>query len=122
MRVRARALVTDLRPPSYLLFTSCLDLLWRLPFPCCHTPAVASSGLLTEIVMLRQQKEMPQVHDRMLSIDDVSRWLGVSNSTTRRLVRVGDLPPSVRVGRLRRWRRSTLENWAKDREEVFDVN
>lgn len=72
--------------------------------------------------MLRQQKEMPQVHDRMLSIDDVSRWLGVSNSTTRRLVRVGDLPPSVRVGRLRRWRRSTLENWAKDREEVFDVN
>ena len=45
--------------------------------------------------------------DEVGDVHDAARWLGCSHPTIERAVRRGELP-SVRVGRLRRFRRSDL--------------
>ena len=47
----------------------------------------------------------------LLSVKQVAEALGVGERTIWRLSATGQLPEPIRIGRLRRWRRSTLEAW-----------
>lgn len=51
----------------------------------------------------------------MMSADDLAARLAVSRRTVDALDAAGDLPPSIRVGRQRRWQRATVEMWIEHR-------
>ena len=50
--------------------------------------------------------------------------LGISERTVWRLSATGELPEPIRMGSLRRWRRSTLETWLAqaERQARSDAN
>ena len=47
--------------------------------------------------------------DDLLTIEEVTALLGKSRQTVYNMLKDGRLPPAARLGRLRRWRRSTVE-------------
>lgn len=53
----------------------------------------------------------PGVAAELLDVQQVSRLLGCSCAGVRRLCDRGQMPPSVRLGKLRRWRRADLFSW-----------
>jgi len=50
-----------------------------------------------------------------LSLPDVSRFTGISQHHLRLLAKSGQLP-HIRVGRLYRFRRETIETWMREEE------
>ena len=58
---------------------------------------------------------LPPDVDRLLSVREVARWLGVAPSTVRRYVASGDLPSPIVLGgsgghaQTHRWRQSAIE-------------
>ena len=52
----------------------------------------------------------------LLSVKAVAAALGISERSIWRLSDTGELPAPIRVGRLRRWRRSSIENWIAQAE------
>ena len=53
--------------------------------------------------------------DKLLSVEDVAELLGVKASWVYAESRAGRLP-TVMVGRYRRFRRSSVEQWVSDQE------
>ena len=51
-----------------------------------------------------------------MSVKDVADALAVSERTVWRLAAVGEIPQPMSIGRLKRWRRSTLEAWLARQE------
>jgi len=47
----------------------------------------------------------------LLDVRSVARLVGCSTKHIRRMVRAGKLPTPVKVGRLTRWSRASLESW-----------
>ena len=47
--------------------------------------------------------------DDLLTIEEATALLGKSRQTVYNMLKDGRLPPAARLGRLRRWRRSTVE-------------
>lgn len=47
----------------------------------------------------------------LLNIHDVARMLQISVRKIELMVASGELPPPIRLGRLRRWRPDTIEAW-----------
>ena len=60
----------------------------------------------------------------LLSVKQVAQALGIGERTVWRLSATGELPDAIRIGRLRRWRRSTLEAWLAraEREARHNAN
>lgn len=50
----------------------------------------------------------------MLDVDSFAELLGVSTRHIRRLVDAGKCPQPVRLGRVCRWPRPTVESWIAD--------
>ena len=48
---------------------------------------------------------------------EITHLIQISRATLDRLVRDGDFPPPIKVGRVNRWRRTAIEEWAREREE-----
>ena len=51
--------------------------------------------------------------DKLLTTEDVAAWLGIKKCTLEkaRSMRIGNFPPFVRIGRVVRYRRSTVQAW-----------
>ena len=47
----------------------------------------------------------------LLSISDLQTALGISERTLWRMASAGKLPASIKIGKLRRWRRSDVDAW-----------
>jgi excisionase family DNA binding protein len=47
----------------------------------------------------------------LLSLNDLAVALRVSARTVARLAAAGQLPPALKIGRLRRWSRRAVEEW-----------
>jgi excisionase family DNA binding protein len=45
---------------------------------------------------------------------DVAKYLGVSERTVRNLIRRGELPPPIRIGRKRFWLTEQFTRWLHD--------
>ena len=60
----------------------------------------------------------------LLSVKEVAQALGIGERSVWRLSATGELPEPIPVGRLRKWRRSSLENWLAraEREARRDAN
>ena len=61
--------------------------------------------------------------EHMLDAQEVADWLGVGIASVYRMAKDGRLPPPVRLGRVSRWRRSSLETAiaaAEQKEELAD--
>lgn len=51
-----------------------------------------------------------------LNSKDLQEMTGIASSTWRWWVSIGEGPASVKIGRRRLWRRSTVEAWLRERE------
>ncbi len=60
----------------------------------------------------------PRAVQLLWSERDVAYALGVSPRTVRRLVDTDELPPPLRVGGMKRWRRSAIESWIEKRQRA----
>jgi prophage regulatory protein len=56
------------------------------------------------------------MNDDLVNIFDLSRMVGLSDRTIRRLVRGGSFPKPLHLGAARRWRRKAVEKWITDCE------
>lgn len=61
---------------------------------------------------------MDQSHSlQLISSKRFASLLGVSTRTLNTLQKNGDLPPSLRVGQVRRWRLTQVENWITEKQK-----
>ena len=61
----------------------------------------------------------PLESDPLLKAEEIARKLGVSPRTFARWLRSGDFPGAdLRVGRVIRWRASTLDKWVAERGKL----
>jgi excisionase family DNA binding protein len=51
------------------------------------------------------------VPDRLLRPDETANRLGCTRRTLEKRIALGDAPPSIRLGRLRRFPESALNDW-----------
>tara|TARA_B100000809_G_C15131280_1_gene528533 strand:+ start:3612 stop:3800 length:189 start_codon:yes stop_codon:yes gene_type:complete len=49
--------------------------------------------------------------EQLLTFAELAALLHVSRSTASRMLKAGNLPPHVRVGMRRRWRRRDVASW-----------
>ena len=56
-----------------------------------------------------------QTDGEMISASELAEILGVKPRSVSRWASSGKLPKPLKVGGIRRWRRSTIELWMKDR-------
>ena len=61
--------------------------------------------------------EMVEMEDRWLSVDEISKHLGVSNDTVYRWI--GRNMPSHRMGRLWKFKKNEVDAWVKTGGAVF---
>jgi len=54
--------------------------------------------------------------ETLLSIRDVALWLGVKPAKVYEMERNGDGPPSIRLGKLIKFRRAAVEDWLERNE------
>ena len=55
---------------------------------------------------------MPQMDDRWLSIDEISKYLGVSSDTVYRWIDKQGMPV-YRIGRLWKFKKEDVDTWVK---------
>ena len=53
-------------------------------------------------------------HSLFLAASDIANLLGCSTRHVRRLVASRRIPPPLRFGRLKRWRREDIDRWLAD--------
>ena len=59
--------------------------------------------------------QSPELIDRLLTIDEVRRIVGLSNATLYRLINRGQFPSPVRIGRTSRWPESEVSSFLQAR-------
>lgn len=59
---------------------------------------------------------MHKAQDVLLRVADVIAVMGISRSTWQKLVRTGQTPPIVRIGKVHRVRRGALTEWLEKKE------
>ena len=52
--------------------------------------------------------------DEKIDQHDVAKYLGVSTRTVRTLIKRGDLPPPIRIGRKQFWLKDKFTRWLHD--------
>jgi len=62
---------------------------------------------------------MQETGHQLMTFAEVFRLLHVSRSTANRMRREDDFPPSVQVGRRKRWRRHDVDKWLEGQREGF---
>jgi len=55
---------------------------------------------------------MTQIEDRWLSVEEISKYLGISNDTVYRWIHKHRMP-SHRMGRLWKFRKEEVDEWVK---------
>ncbi len=55
--------------------------------------------------------------EQLLSIKDVAQWLGLRQPQLRAKVREGNGPPHLRIGKLIKFRRQSVERWLDEQEQ-----
>ena len=55
-------------------------------------------------------------NDKLLSVKDVAQKLAVRTAKVYEMAKSGDGPPSVRIGKLIKFRPQAVEQWLKDQE------
>ena len=53
--------------------------------------------------------------DEKIEQHDVAKYLGVSTRTVRNLIKRGELPPPICIGRKRFWLKGKFARWLQDR-------
>ena len=56
---------------------------------------------------------------QLMTFAEVFRLLHVSRSTAVRMRHDGEFPPSIQVGRRKRWRRNDVDRWLEGQREGF---
>jgi len=74
------------------------------------------SRLEQELEDLRQRLNGDDEPDRLLALDDVAKWLGVSHRTVDRIIAAGDLKP-IRTRGIRRFHPQTVDAYIRRRAE-----
>ena len=54
--------------------------------------------------------------EQYISSKQIQSALGLSKTGIHLLLKRGDMPQGIRVGRVRRWRESEINQWLKDLE------
>ena len=49
---------------------------------------------------------------------EVTSRFQISRATLDRLVRVGEFPPPIKLGRVNRWGRAVVDRWERERQEA----
>jgi len=62
---------------------------------------------------------MVEMEDRWLSVDEISKYLGVSNDTVYRWIDRHKMP-AHRMGRLWKFKKDEIDGWAKSGTAVSD--
>ena len=62
---------------------------------------------------------MNQNGHSLMTFAEVFRLLRVSRSTANRMRREDEFPPSIQVGRRKRWRRLDVDRWLEGQREGF---
>lgn len=52
--------------------------------------------------------------DEKIDQHDVAKYLGVSTRTVRNLIKRGELPPLIRIGRKQFWLKDKFTGWLRD--------
>jgi len=74
-------------------------------------------GILIDTLVSRlSATQMPTVTKLVMTAHEVARALDISVRSVWRMSERGDIPPPIRIGRNRRWRRDTIEQWLEDQE------
>lgn len=55
-------------------------------------------------------------NDKLLTTEEVAAWLGIKKCTLEkaRSMRMGSFPPFIRIGRVIRYQRATVQAWLQD--------
>lgn len=53
----------------------------------------------------------------LVDAQEIAQFLGCSPKHVRRMAERGDFPKPVKVGRLRRWPRETIEHWLAGQQQ-----
>ena len=63
---------------------------------------------------MSSEKTIP--NDKLLSVKDVAQRLAVRPAKVYEMAKSGDGPPSVRIGKLIKFRPQAVEQWLQDQE------
>ncbi len=64
---------------------------------------------------MSSEKMIP--NDKLLSVKDVALRLGVRPAKVYQMAQLGEGPPSIRLGKLIKYRPEALEEWLKEQEQ-----
>jgi len=59
--------------------------------------------------------------DQLLTISDLGKMLNIKKTAMYNALRSGILPPSIKIGSSRRWRKSTVEIWLESLEVDTEI-
>jgi len=65
-------------------------------------------------------ENMVEMEDRWLSVDEISKYLGVSNDTVYRWIERRNMP-AHRMGRLWKFKKDEIDGWARAGAAVSDT-
>jgi predicted DNA-binding transcriptional regulator AlpA len=60
------------------------------------------------------QRNLERTMDDKIDQHDVAKYLGVSTRTVRTLIKRGELPPPIRIGRKQFWLQDKFTRWLHD--------
>lgn len=86
-----------------------------------RAPIRSMSGLAAQDGKAMNNNEAAQadaVTSDFFTIEELSRYLGMTVWSVRGLRTRGTLPPAFKIGRTLKWRRSEIEDWLESQREV----
>ena len=78
-----------------------------------HSALYASDGLFFSARQLHSDREGVNTVTRIMTVDEVARYLGVVPDTIYRKARRGEIP-AVKMGKMWRFPKETLDKWLND--------
>jgi excisionase family DNA binding protein len=64
------------------------------------------------LIAHEEHREMAEMEDRWLSVDEIGKYLGVSSDTVYRWIDKHDMP-AHRMGRLWKFKKDEVDSWVK---------
>jgi prophage regulatory protein len=65
-----------------------------------------------------KHRDMHEMGDRLLGVDDAARLLGLPISSLYALLAEGRVPRPVKIGRRVRWSQAGLEDWIRKQHQA----
>ena len=66
-----------------------------------------------------RKREMVEMEDRWLSVEEIGKYLGVSNDTVHRWIDKHDMP-AHKIGRLWKFKKDEIDEWVRNRGTETD--